>query len=501
MNIPMTRWFAGVALIAAVSAPSPVRSEVGMNAFACSLYRELAGQQENLFFSPFSVSTALAMTAEGARGETARQMGEALGLDAAMKHSDAERPYDWSPLHAHLGQLADRLAPQLPSPQLSKQLTALRSKLERANATLEAATSYDQAYFDLGEEAEQLADDINRLQKQLDPTEFRSANALWLERSFALEPPYLESIARYYKSGGAKRVDFRGDAEASRRKINDWVATQTMQRIQDLLAPGMVDEGTRLVLTNAVYFLGEWIEPFDSGRTHNEKFFLVDGSSVEVPLMRSRKTERVRYAAFRADGAPFETPLQVKAGDNDNSRRYPDGGFQIVELPYRGDALSMQAILPLRADGLATVEAMLDAGHLDRWNDALVAREVDVALPKFRMDTSFELSPMLQQLGIKRAFVNPADRNAGAQFDGLSASGDPAQRLYIGAVVHKAFVAVDEKGTEAAAATAVAMMAGSAMPTMVDFTPVFRADRGFIFLIRDQQTGTLLFLGRLTRPL
>jgi serpin B len=471
-----------------------------MNAFACSLYRELAGQQENLFFSPFSVSTALAMTAEGARGETARQMGDALGLDAAMKRADAERPYDWSPLHARLGQLADRLAPKLPSPQLLKQLSALRSKLERANAQLEAATSYDQAYFDLGEEAKQLADEINRLQKQLDPTEFRSANALWLERSFALEPPYLETIARYYKTGGAMPVDFRGDAEASRKTINDWVATQTKQRIQDLLARGMVDEGTRLVLTNAVYFLGEWIEPFDSGRTRNEKFFLRDGGSVDVPLMRSRKTERVKYAAFRANGSAFETPLQIQAGDTDGASLYPDGGFQIVELPYRGDALSMQVILPLRADGLAAVEAMLDAGHLERWNNALVAREVDVALPKFRMDTSFELSPALQQLGIRRAFVNPADRNAGAQFDGLSASGDPAQRLYIGAVVHKAFVAVDEKGTEAAAATAVSMVAGAAMPTMVDFTPVFRADRSFIFLIRDQQTGTLLFLGRMMRP-
>ena len=153
MSIPMTRWFAAAVLVAVVSAPSAARSEVAMNAFACSLYRELAGQQENLFFSPFSVGTALAMTAEGARGETAREMGEALGLDAAMKRADAERPYDWSPLHVRLGQLADRLAPKLPPPQLLKQLSALRSKLERANATLEAATSYDQAYFDLGEEA------------------------------------------------------------------------------------------------------------------------------------------------------------------------------------------------------------------------------------------------------------------------------------------------------------------------------------------------------------
>ena len=494
------RWCVCAVLLVAITTAAQARDEVTMNGFACSVYGALAKDNENLFFSPFSLGSALAMTAEGARGETARQMGEVLGLDAAMKRADAERPYDWSGVHAGLGTLSDRLAPKTPSPQVLKQLTELRSELERANAKLESATSYDQAYFELGEKAKRLANEINGIQKQLDPTEFRSANALWLERTFVLEPPYLETIARYYRTGGAMPVDFRGNAEAGRTTINDWVATQTRQRIKDLLAPGMVDERTRLVLTNAVYFLGEWIEPFDAKRTVSEKFLLRDGGSVDVPLMRAWKTDRVKYAAFNADGSAFDTPLQIEAGDKDSRARYPEDGFQIVELPYRGDALSMQVILPMRADGLAAIEAMLDARHLQQWNAALVARKVDVALPKFRMDTSFELSSVLQQLGMTRAFVNPADRIGGAQFDGISASGDPAQRLFIGAVVHKAFVAVDEKVTEAAAATAVVMVAGSAMPMMVDFTPVFRADHGFIFLIRDQQTGTVLFLGRLARP-
>lgn len=500
MSFSMARWSAGAVLIAALSGTSQAQTEVGVNGFACSLYGKLAGQQENLFFSPFSVGTALAMTAEGARGETARQMAEVLGLDDAQKRTDALQAYDWSPMHLRLGLLADRLAPKLPPPQVLKTLDALRAELDRANATLAGATGYDETYYKLGEKAEKLAADINALQKQVDPTEFRSANALWLERSFALEPPYLATIARYYRSGGAKPVDFRGDAEASRATINNWVATQTNQRIKDLIAPGMVDASTRLVLTNAVYFLGEWLEPFDASRTRTEKFQLRDGGSVDVSLMRAWKSEGVRYGAFNADGSPFATPLQIAVDDNDKAGRYPKDGFQIVELPYRGDALSMQVILPMRADGLAAVEALLDAGHLDRWNTALVAREVDVALPKFRMDASFELSAALQQLGMTRAFVNPVDTAGGAEFDGISASDDPAERLYIGAVVHKAFVAVDEKGTEAAAATAVMMMAGSAMPEMVDFTPEFRADRPFIFLIRDNQTGTILFLGRLARP-
>ena len=502
MNIPIKRWSAGVLMIAVLAGTvrAAADAEVGVNGFACSLYGKLAKDNENLFFSPFSLGSALAMTAEGARGETARQMGEVLGLDASMKRADVDRPFDWSPLHTQLGQLADRLAPKVPPPQVLEQLAEWRSELARINATMEAATTYDQAHFELGDKAERLAADINRVQQQIDPTEFRSANALWLERTFALEPPYLATIARYYKTGGALLVDFRGHAEASRASINDWVAAQTNQRIRDLLGPGMVDESTRLVLTNAVYFLGEWIEPFDSTRTRSEKFFLRDGGSVDVPLMRSWKSDQVRYAAFHADGSAFETPMQVAVGDRNDAARYPDRGFQIVELPYRGDALSMQLILPMQADGLGAVEALLDAGNLKRWNSALVTRKVDVALPKFRMDASFELSPVLQQLGMTRAFVNPADRAGGAQFDGISASPDPAERLFIGVVVHKAFVSVDEKGTEAAAATAVSMVAGSAMPVMVDFTPVFRADRAFIFLIRDRQSGTVLFLGRLVRP-
>lgn len=471
-----------------------------MNAFACLLYGALAAGQENLFFSPYSVSTALAMTVEGARGETAQEMAGVLGVEATAIGDDALQRYDFSPLHGQLAQLADRLAPKPVPASLQQQLDALRRELGHTNQALTTATEYDRAYYELGQKAQRLAAEINERQRQIDPTEFRSANALWLERSFALEPPYLETIARHYRSGGAMPVDFRGNAEAGRKTINDWVAAQTRDRIRDLLAPGMVDAATRLVLTNAVYFLGEWLEPFDAARTRNEPFFLRDGSSVEVPLMRAWKSGGVKYAAFGADGSAFATPLQIEFGERDHGRHYPKDGFQIVELPYRGDALAMQLILPMRADGLAAVEAMLDAEQLARWNAALVAREVDVALPKFRMDSGLELSAALQQLGMRRAFVNPLDQAGGAQFDGISASRDPAERLYIGAVVHKAFVAVDEKGTEAAAATAVIMPAGAAMPQMVDFTPVFRADRAFIFLIRDLRSGTVLFMGRLQRP-
>jgi serine protease inhibitor len=471
-----------------------------MNDFACALYGALAKEQQNLFLSPFSVATALAMTAEGARGETARQMLDVLGVTHQTAADESAGRAARAALHAQLGSLGDRLAPKPVPAEVQDELAALRRELEAANTELAQATRYDQAYYALGRRAEELAEDINRRQRQIDPTEFRSANALWLERSFAIEPPYLATIARHYRSGGPRPVDFRGDAEGARQSINDWVAAQTAQRIRDLLAPGMVDATTRLVLTNAVYFLGEWLEPFAPARTRSEPFRLRDGASVDVPLMHARTSNQVRYAAFRADGSPFPTPLQVEYADRNSDRHYPQDGFQLVELPYRGGALAMQVILPMHTDGLAAVEALLDAAHLARWSEALVGREVDLALPKFRMDAGFELSPALQQLGMRRAFVNPADRVDGAEFDGMSPSAEPAERLYIGSVVHKAFVAVDEKGTEAAAATAVIMAAGAAMPMQVDFTPVFRADRPFIFLIRERQSGTILFIGRLLRP-
>jgi serpin B len=499
MAVFAARWLAGATLIVAAVPALHAQPEVGMNEFACSLYAELGAEQENLFFSPFSIATALAMSAEGAHGETAREMGTLLGLPAALQRDATQPQYDWSPLHQRLGALADALAPKPPSLGTARRIATLHEQLARANATLERATSYDQAYYSLGEEARRLADELNSLQKQIDPTEFRSANALWLERSFALEPPYLDAIARHYRSGGAMPLDFRGDPEGSRARINAWVAEQTRDRIQDLLQPGNVDASTRLVLTNAVYFLGEWLEPFDAARTRREPFALREGGRVEVALMRAFKKDGVRYAAFNADGSAFDTPLRVPAGESDASGRYPSDGFQLVELPYRGGALSMQVLLPLRADGLPALEALLRGDALARWSAALATRNVDVALPKFKLEMRAELARMLQQLGMRRAFVNPAQPD-GAQFDGMSASTDPTRRLYIGAVIHQAFVQVDEKGTEAAAATAVSMLAGAAMPTMVDFTPVFRADRPFVFLIRDTRSGAVLFLGRLARP-
>lgn len=472
-----------------------------MNDFACTLHRELARQPGNLFFSPFSIASALAMAAEGARGETALQMGQVLQLEASLRRDEAQRPYDWAPVHAALGQLAQRLAPKSVPASLQADLDAARAAIEAASATMTRHESYSDAWWEAVHQRDEAVQAVNRLHKQIDPSDFRSANALWLEQAFAPEPAYLEAIARWYGTGGAMPVDFQHDPDGARLRINDWVAAQTNERIRDLLAPGAVDEATRLVLVNAVYFLGEWLEPFEAERTRDEAFHLAGGGHADTPMMRARKTDAVRYAAFDADGAPFDTPRQVAFEDaRDDERCYPAHGFQLLELPYRGGALSMQVVVPMDVDGLAQVESRFTGANLARWAAALDARDVDVALPKFELETGFELSRTLQALGMRRAFVNPLDTGGGAQFDGIHASEDPRERLHIGLVVHKAFVAVDEKGTEAAAATAVAMRAATAMPVLVDFIPEVRADRPFLFLIRENRSGTVLFVGRYAQP-
>jgi serine protease inhibitor len=204
-----------------------------------------------------------------------------------------------------------------------------------------------------------------------------------------------------------------------------------------------------------------------------------------------------RYAAFRGDGTLFETPQRINRGENDSKKLYPDDrGFQMLELPYKGGEVSMVVLVPRSADHLGLLEQKLNSEKLQGWIGKMANREVHVFLPKFKLETSYSMADTLKGMGMVRAFVNPLDPK-GAQFDGMSASSDPAQKLYISKVLHKAFVEVNEKGTEAAAATVVMMPAAEAAPVSVPFTPVFKADRPFLFLIRDVKTGSILFMGRM----
>ena len=369
----------------------------GDNQFAVDLYAQLDREQsgKDLFFSPTSISVALAMTAAGARGPTQVEMADVLHLGADLARA-----------HAHYHQL-----------------------LEQWNAVGEK-----RAY------------------------QLRVANRLWGQKGYPVLPEFLTLTRQQY---GAEMllVDF-AQAEAARGEINRWVEQQTNDKIKDLIPPGSLNAMTRLVLTNAVYFKGDWVQPFNKQTTRDEDFAVSAQVKVKVPLMHQKA--KVGYAEEET--------------------------FQALELPYAGRELSMVVLLPKKVDGLPELEKALTVDKLAALMSKLHVREVNAYLPKFKLETAYELNPTLEAMGMKRAFTRAAD------FSGISS----AEALYISAVVHKAYVDVNEEGTEAAAATGVVMKAGAMrLPQPI---PVFRADHPFLFVIRDTKAGSILFMGRLTNP-
>jgi len=282
-------------------------------------------------------------------------------------------------------------------------------------------------------------------------------NAIWGQKGYDFLAPFLDTLARNY-GAGLRPLDFGAAPEASRVAINDWVGQKTEGRIKDLVPPGAIDSLTRLVLTNAIYFNAAWQYPFEKGATADGSFYLLDGSQIKVPMMR--QTKSLRYAG----------------GAN----------YQAVELPYDGRELSMLVLLPASGQ-FSAFEKSLDAGQLKAISGDLGAGRVALTMPRYEFTSSFSLKKTLAAMGMPDAFAGSAD------FSGMTGSRD----LSIAEVFHKAFVAVDEAGTEAAAATAVVTRA-TAMPgsELIEVT----VDRPFIFLIRDDNTGQLLFIGRVLNP-
>ena len=514
--------------VAPAPAPRPTAAQVRLatqanNDFAFDLYSQLAKQNagKNLFFSPYSMSSALAMTAEGARGETAMEMGKALRFPQAARQTgdDAkEMPWRMSLIHTGMAAINARLTGAANRPGLK----AIRLEIEKFRGVLKslndkAAALREQRQWrqanDVARASQKVAADLNRLLLHVDQYEIRVANSLWGEKTYPFRDAYVKTISRYYKTDGVFAVDFKNDPEGNRKRINAWVEDRTNRRIKDLLKPLTVNRMTRLVLTNAIYFKGQWAEPFEQRMTKPRDFTLADGKKRKIAMMNTNYLGRVRYAAFNADGSFFETPrwIEVRGGPGGpppppkpktkSKPRYPDkDGLAAIELPYKGGVLSMVVIAPNRPDGLADVEKTLTAKMLAAWVGKLARRTVNVFLPKFRLETDYSMKPTLQALGMVRAFEDPRDPTRGAQFGGMTDSRDPLRQLYITHVVHKAFVDVNEKGTEAAAATAVDVAPGEAPVMRVPFIPTFKADRPFLFLIRDRQTGCVLFLGRVTKP-
>jgi serpin B len=366
----------------------------GNTQFALELYAKLRTQDGNLFLSPYSISTALSMTYAGARRKTADEMAETLHFDLA--------PRD---LHRAMGAL-----------------------IKQVNGDGDKKRGY----------------------------QLITANALWGQKDYPFNPDFLKLNKDDY-GAGMKEVDFIGNTEAARQTINAWVEKETRDKIKELFKPGILDRDSRLVLTNAIYFKGDWASRFKKDRTRDFHFHMSASKIVKAPLMN-------------------------QTGDF----KYHDAGtFQILEMPYVGKEVTMVVLLPKKVDGLADLEKNLTADNLAGWLGKLGTQEVQVTLPKFNVTAEFSLKETLAAMGMPTAFSDRAD------FTGIATK----EGLFISAVVHKAFVDVNEEGTEAAAATGVGVSTLSAR-----IIPEFKADHPFLFLIRDTRSGSILFLGRLVEP-
>ena len=284
-------------------------------------------------------------------------------------------------------------------------------------------------------------------------------NSTWAQRGYPFLPQYLDLLAQNY-GAGLRLEDFTGAPEPARLHINEWVSQQTKDKIKDLIPRGAITPMTRLVLANAVYFKAAWLYPFEKTATQEANFILKDGNQVSVPMMSLGTPKSLFYAH--------------------------GSGYQAVELPYAGDKVSMLLLVP-DTGKFDTFEAGLNAAQIEAILKDLNPKMVALKLPKFQFEASFGLVETLSKMGMRDAFDPQL-----ADFSGM----DGSHNLYISSVLHKAFVAVDEEGTEAAAATAV-IVGETAMPVMdVELT----VDRPFIFLIRDKPSGTVLFVGRVLNP-
>jgi serpin B len=302
---------------------------------------------------------------------------------------------------------------------------------------------------------------LNGMNVAHDGYQLKVADALWAEKSYSFLPAYMLLTQADY-AANFKPVDFAHAPDAVRATINKWVEDQTANKIKDLLAPGTITPDTRLVLTNAIYFKGDWANQFDKTATQNEDFHLSTDKTVKAPLMH--RTGKYGY--------------------------FDGGTFQMLELPYKTGELSMVVLLPKDVAGLAALEQSLTAANLEKWFGQYRAeRQAIVTLPKFTMTQKFGLNGTLKALGMKLAFEPGA-----ADFSGMTGKKD----LWISDAIHKAFVDVNEEGTEAAAATGIVMRA-----TAMAYEPppvTFRADHTFVFMIRDNKSGGILFMGRVTDP-
>ena len=365
---------------------------VSMNAFAMDIYQHMSqGNMENIFFSPYSIFVALAMTYEGARNDTAGEMQSVLNF------------------------------------------------LQNNETTL---CSFGRIYNLLNQDKEYI---------------LNTANALWIQENYPFFKGYLEFLENYYMAQ-ATNVSF-GKPDEAVRMINEWVEKNTHGKIMDFLQSDNINPLTVMILTNAIYFKGAWETPFDTKKTQDKNFMISPGATITVPMMHSSSEIRCNY---------IETDTA-----------------QILELPYEGDSLSMVILLPKDND-LLNLEQEITLENFSKWKTSFSQREVKITLPKFTLETKYLLKDYLMDMGMTIPFTDAAD------FSGMTGYHD----LFIDKIIHQAYIEVNEEGSEAAAATSVHI----ALTSIPDYVS-FEADHPFIFLIQHQETGTILFMGKVQHPL
>jgi len=372
-----------------------------VNAFNFDFFRKLNSDPDNegnIFYSPYSVFTALAMTYEGSGGLTAEEMENVLHIE---QNNDSFHLY-------------------------------MKSLYEYLNENSEYNIS--------------------------------TANALWVNNNYDLLEDYVNIIETYY-GGKASDIDY-SDPQVAADIINDWVESQTNNLIKDLVPASAIDPIlTMLILTNAIYFKGTWEIMFDEDNTTERDFTNTDGDVAQVDTMKIIDTE-------------------------DNFNYIENDEMQMLELPYSGDDISMMIILPKDGTDTDDIISSINKDTYNDWIDEMYETELDLYLPKFKFETSYTLNDYLKELGMQKAFTGNAD------FSGMFGLYD----IYISSVIHKAFIEVNEEGTEAAAATAVIMALTSAEPTEPPQRIVFDCDHPFLFTIHHKETNTILFMGQVENP-
>jgi serpin B len=288
-----------------------------------------------------------------------------------------------------------------------------------------------------------------------------TANSIWVQSGMTLKPEFETSLKNNFK-GGLNSLNFKVEGDNCRVPINDWVANNTNQKIIDLIPEKSINKFTRMVLTNAIYFKGQWKKEFSKELTSDQYFHLIDQKSVVVPMMQSLKSD---HKYLKTENAA------------------------ILEIPYKNDELSMILILP-DPGKFSAVEAAMSEAQFEIWQKQMTNQTVDVTIPKFKFRQKLMLSQKLKEMGMEQAFTDVAD------FSGMTKD----ESLKISEVIHEAFIEVNEEGTEAAAATAV-IMVRTESKEFEDQTLQFRADRPFIFILKHKSKGSILFMGRVMNPL